>query len=185
LVNCQSNNWTGTSKVNIRKSGGETVGKSKERRAFMRKFLRRSWHGIPLGLVLTFIIVGAAVAATTFLSGTFEIEVKEPCSVQIWDGTNWVTQDNDFAIDLGGVYPGEEIKVPLRVSNDSSATLTVTGIYTMSLYPTNGYGDITVTGGFSGGVSCPSGITRDDLTFTVKNDAPAGDYSFTVNFSRG
>jgi len=151
----------------------------------MRNFLKKRWHGIPIGIIAVFILVGVVAAAGyTFLSGTVSVEVKEACTLQTWNGDSWIDRGKDFSITLDSVYPGESYSVPMQVINDSSASLTVTGTYTLTAYPDDGWAKVTVGGGFSGGISCQEGITRDDLTLTVTGDAPPGTYTVAINFNR-
>lgn len=152
----------------------------------MKNFLKRRWHGVPLGIISVLLVVGVVAAAGfTFLSGTVDVGVDEACEVQTWDGASWVTRGEGFAITFTGVYPGESMSVLMRVVNKSTATLAVTGIYTATAYPAGGHGAVSVTsGGFSAGVSCSTGNTQDDLTLAATNDAPPGDYTFTLDFSR-
>jgi len=152
----------------------------------MKDFLRKRWHGLPLGIITVFALVGVVAAAGfVFLSGTLDMQVEEACTLQTWDGSSWVDQEDGFSITLSSAYPGESVVIPMQIINVSSSDLTVTGVYTLSAYPSGGYGDVTVSGGFSGGIVCTQGTgTRDDLTLTVANDAPPGTYTFTTNFTR-
>jgi len=152
----------------------------------MKNFFKRTWHGIPMGLILTFVLVGVVAAASfTFVGGTVKLEVEEPCTFQTYDGSNWVDRGEGFTITLSNAYPGETVGIPMRIVNDSSADLTVTGVYSLTGYPTDGWAKVNDGGGFSGGIICThETTTRDDLTLTVTNDAPPGTYTFTVNFNR-
>ena len=151
----------------------------------MKNFLRKRWHGMPIGILSVFLVVGiVAAAGYTFLSGTANVSVDEACDIQTWNGAAWQSRGEGFSMTFTGVYPGETITVPMRVDNKSTATLMVTGTYTATGYPAGGHGDVSVSGGFSPGVSCSTGITPDDLTLTASKDAPPGDYTFTLDFSR-
>jgi len=148
----------------------------------MRNFLKKRWHGVPIGVLAVLLAAGIVAASFAFLSGTVDVKVDEPCELQTWDGSAWQTRGADFSITFTA-YPGESKSVPMRVINKSSATLTIAGVYAMTAYPAGGYGDISVSGGFSTPQAF-TGTQQDDLTLTVSNDAPPGDYTFTVNFSR-
>jgi len=151
----------------------------------MKNFLRKRWHGLPIGILAMVLMAGVVAAAGfTFLSGTVDVSVDEACEIQTWDGSAWQTRGEGFSITVTDVYPGESFSIPMQVVNKSSATLTVAGTYAMTVYPAGGYGNISVSGGFSAGISCATGITRDDLTLTASNDAPPGGYTFTLDFNR-
>jgi len=82
----------------------------------MKQFLKKRWHGIPVGIVsgvLALVLVaGGAFAAYGFLNATLSVEVEEAIAVGTWD-----TWDNlepygsvdDVDITLGGTAEVPEI----------------------------------------------------------------------------
>jgi len=138
-----------------------------------------------MGIILTFILLGVVAAGSfTFLTGTVNVEVEEACTIQTWDGSAWQTRGEGFPLTFTGLYAGESVTLPMRVINKSTAALEIGGTYTMTVHPAGGAGDVTVSGGFSTAISCATGTTQDNLVLTVSNDAPTGDYTFTLDFTR-
>jgi len=148
----------------------------------MRKFLKKRWHSIPIGVItavfLVCALVGSVFAAYTFWSGTVDISVQECMTVSNLEG--------DSGDVVGGVWtvsmlPGETKVLYLRISNASSAGILVTPGFidssptgvTAVWAPT----DYTISGG---------GSKNFVLTLVASVDAsPVVGATFTINFSRG
>jgi len=151
----------------------------------MRKFLRKRWHGIPLGILLTLLVVaGAAAGAYTFWSGTVEVTVEEAIVIQWWDGAAWVSLPSTITLQL---YPGESVMIPLRGANKGPVDLVATLHLAESALPAGGSGQVTFFGGFADGRTLTSGSSgvRHDVTVKAEKNAPTGVYTFTANFTRG
>lgn len=115
----------------------------------MRNFLKKRWHGIPVGIVsgvlALALVAGGAFAAYSFLEADIEVEVEEAMVIGIWD-----TWDNlepygsvdDVEITLGGTLEvpvinittiegyagegfvaGEWIVIPVNLRNAGDGTL--------------------------------------------------------------
>lgn len=94
----------------------------------MKRFLAKRWHSVPVGVltgVLLFcLLAGSALAAYLFWSGSAKVTVAESMTV-----TNLGGDHGDFNADnqwIVSMKPGETKILNVRVSNSSSAALTVT-----------------------------------------------------------
>jgi len=151
----------------------------------MRRFLRKRWHGIPLGILLTLLVVaGAAAGAYTFWSGTVEVTVEEAIVIQWWNGSAWVSLPATIAVQLD---PGETATISLQGANKGSVSLAVTLQLVESTLPAGGSGQVTFFGGFADGRTLISGTSgvRHDVSVKAEKNAPTGVYTFTANFTRG
>ena len=153
----------------------------------MKHFLRKKWHGIPVGIVtvvlLTFLIAGSAFAAYPFLSGSVKVEVEEAITVSYqWSGGDWTVWDGT-ELTITDAYPGESVVIGIKVANASSADLTINMVATVMDAPGGGWDKITVTGGPAGVVA--GGTTwTGTVTGTIANDAPPGNYTVRLDFER-
>ncbi len=88
---------------------------------FLKRFIKRSWHGVPIGIIASVLLCTAVVAAGAYLTTTLTItqEIKEP----------YVPPEKDYGvilapdIDLSGVDAG------------SSFSQTLTGAVVVELGP--------------------------------------------------
>ena len=152
----------------------------------MKNFLKKRWHGIPIGIIAMLALVGIVAAGSyTFLSGTIDIKVEEAVTVQYdWpgDGLGWLDWDGS-SLTITGAYPGESVNIGIKICNASSAALDVNMVATLTGHPSGGSGKLTVSGGPAGSIagnSCWEGV----VTGTIAGDTPPGDYSVTLNFNR-
>ena len=151
----------------------------------MRRFLRRRWHGIPLGLLLTLVlVVGAAAGSFTFWSGTANVTVVEAITLQMWDGAAWVSLPETLTFSMS---PGDTLIVPFKGSNAGTVNLAVTLITTMTSHPPDGWGKVEFVGGFVDGRTLTPGAPAQvhNVQLRATKDAPSGTYTFAVNFTRG
>lgn len=70
----------------------------------MRKFLKKRWHGIPVGIIsamlITCLLAGGALAAYQFFTATVNVEVEEPFTF----GVNYVGWEAPSGADMAGGY---------------------------------------------------------------------------------
>ena len=155
----------------------------------MKGFLKKRWHRIPVALVSALLILvlaaGSAFAAYTFLSGSVKVEVEEAVTVSYqWPGSNvWTVFTNGAELTITDAHPGESATIGIRVANASSADLTINMTATVTAAPDGGWDKITVTGGPAGAVAGHSTWTGA-VTGTIAGDAPHGDYTVGLAFTR-
>ena len=160
----------------------------------MKKFLRKSWHGIPVGLIATLLLV-TTVAASAYmvLTGVIGVDVGEPITVEVaWDQSTYVTIEDGFSETITGAYANDSWDFNVRVSNasnnDITATLTYDVYYLDGSSWVDAAGDITLTGSnlIGSGVTVPanSNLVRT-ITGYIAADAEPGTYKIQANFTRG
>ncbi|GAJ23394.1 unnamed protein product, partial [marine sediment metagenome] len=75
----------------------------------MKRFLRKRWHSIPVGIITTILLVcllaGSALAAYNFLDYTANVEVVEAIGIQFTPEDEGVSWDGN-TITVEGLYPG-------------------------------------------------------------------------------
>jgi len=151
----------------------------------MRRFLRKRWHGIPVGILAVLLLVGVAAASTyTIVSMQFSVTVTEP--ITVW--RSWTGADPWIRFEEGSVVPlvwdaGNTKDMWVKVTNTSNNAITVT------MYYDDHDGTFELTGSdlVGTGISCASGgaDTLRMLTWKVADGAGAGTYLVAVNFTRG
>lgn len=175
----------------------------------MKRFLKKRWHSIPIGIITALLILGLVAggvfATYNWLSFTAEFEVEEPLSIQynvhgLYGGPGeepgdpegvWIPLSNNDILPFRG-DAGNDYDIHLRIHSASRADLPV------KLLVSGNTGKITCTGGLQrGDDDIISGVTvpadKEDGTFEwdgyvnikINNDTPSGDYSLTFTFTRG
>ena len=155
----------------------------------MKQFLKKRWRGVPVGIITAVLAVclltGGVFAAYHFLSGTIDVTVGEAITVYYdWPGDSqeWILWTGS-PLTITGAYPGESVNIGIRICNASSVTLNVVGTATITAAPSDGWTSITWSGLPNGGIangSCWEGT----VTGTVADDAPTGNYTLSLTFSR-
>ena len=154
----------------------------------MKNFLRKRWHGIPIGIIAVLALVGVVAASYTFLSHTVEITVDEPLLIeynlqgQYGGDSDWHELGDEDSLTIEG-SAGDVFNIDLCINNRANSALTVTTGFVGDTYwfTFTGFPDGTVPAS-DGDDSNPewSGTT----SLKIKGDAPVGDYSVTLNFNR-
>ena len=162
----------------------------------MKKFLRKSWRGVPVGIISAVLAVcllaGSVLAAYNFLTFTTVITVDEPLKIEMrwWDYNEAVWTDWWELAGVGGadeldlyMSPGEVQTFGLRIYNISYSPLTVhTEITGMVYYFTfDGFPDGVVPGSDGDNASYE---WIGQATITADGATPAGDYHVTFGFTR-
>ena len=152
----------------------------------MKNFLKKRWHGIPVGIisaVLAVCLLGMGVyAAYTFLPGVVEVQVDE--AITVYYGPNSTLLVEDFTVPISG-YPGESVNVTLRITSASAGDLTVKAAITGCPpgMTWSAVGDLA--GLFSSGVVIPGkGSEVDDIVCTLSGEIVPGNYTVNFTFSR-
>jgi hypothetical protein len=116
----------------------------------MRRFVKKRWHGIPIGIISAVLavclIAGGVLAAYNFLHVGVEVTVEEAIIMSIGagddldiycsgvcpdivmtpsDSTLSVTMAEDPDVDASELTPGEWVVFPINLRNRSDASLTV------------------------------------------------------------
>lgn len=164
----------------------------------MKKLLKRTLLGIPLGVILL-VLLSTAVVAAGFLvwQYTFQTEVVEPITVEVTEeltnpmypglGTNAeyiITNSGSAPLSINAAWPGQEtgsVKcyATIRYIDSEGASLDdivrvdYDGAETFTLYTA----DYAPAG--------KSNIAKVQLGVLVGADAPPGLYNFPVSISRG
>ena len=154
----------------------------------MKQFLKKRWHGIPVGIVsglLALVLVAGGAFAYNFLSLTTEIYVDEPLSIEYNlqgnYGGDWLWHplgDTD-SMTLERMA-GDSFAMDLRVTNDADNALTVNTAFGGETYW------FTFTG-FPDGTTdnCVAGATVFTTNIDVSGAAPAPiTYTVTLTFER-
>ena len=153
----------------------------------MKQFLKKRWHGIPVGIVsglLALVLVaGGAFAAFSFLTLTTEITVDEPLTIEynLWNDYGgddlWHPLPDEDSMTLERMA-GSTFAMQLKVTSEADNPLTVNTVFS---------GDTSnfIFGGFPNYSTClGETVTLFDVTVDVKGDAPPGVYTVTFNFTR-
>jgi len=148
----------------------------------MRRFFRKRWHSIPVGLVavlLALALVGGGVAAGfSVWTGTADVTVTECFTVSNLGG-----DDGDFegtpSVWTVSMKPGESKTLDVRVSNSSSAALPIT------LTAVEAYASISATWLPSSGTIAGGSYYDFTLTVTAAGDATPGTYTVNLGITRG
>ena len=152
----------------------------------MRKFLKKRWKGLPVGLVVGFsaliLIAGSVAAAYTFLNQEVNVTVNEPMLVEysIDGGASWVTPNDGTPIAVV-CYSGESMLINIRVTNSAHVSLNVTSDFVDSSWVPVTWATVT---GLPNGSMAP-GTWVYNVIATVPADTPAGSYTGYVVFNRG
>jgi len=150
----------------------------------MKTFMKRKWHRIPVGIigaVMAVLLIATSVfAAYSFISGTINLTVEEPMTVEYdWpnDGYGWIpVTGGSIPIDVSGVA-GDSETFSLRVCNAANNDLTVSttlGGHT---------GKVTITG-LPNGTIPAEGCWTGSVTATINGDTAPGPYTLTLDFAR-
>jgi len=119
----------------------------------MRKFLKKRWHSLPVGIISALLVVGlltgGAFAAYGFLHATVDVTVDEAIVVSVGEGDDiapymepdgvlpeitltdnssgsiTVTIQKDDDVDASEFCPGETLVVPVNLRNRSDGALTI------------------------------------------------------------
>lgn len=161
----------------------------------MKNFFRKRWHGIPVGIIAVFVLVGiVAASAYTFLSFTTKIILDEPLRIEmkwydntthVW--TDWWELTGEEGADELDLYmsPGESQVFGLRAYNRSYGTLTLrilitgeTDYFTFEDFPTGQFIP------FSDGDDSTPEWSTEKATIRADGDAPPGTYSVNISFTR-
>lgn len=82
----------------------------------MKSFLRKRWHGIPVGIITVVLLIcltaGGAFAAYQFFTGTVEVEVGEPFTF----GVNYVGLEAPSGADMVAGYYSQSSPLACSVS---------------------------------------------------------------------
>jgi len=154
----------------------------------MKNFLKRRWHGIPIGIIAMLVLVGVVAAVCNFLTFTTQITVDEPLTVEynlqgLYGGDAlWHPLGDEDSLTIEG-SAGDIFDIDLRINNRANSALTVTTEFT---------GDIewfTFTGYPSGSVPASDGNDSNPewsgtTSLKIHGDAPVGVYEVTLNFNR-
>ena len=150
----------------------------------MRKFLRKRWHRLPIGIVIAVLavclLVGGVLAVYPFLTATISVVVDEPMTVEYnWPGgdVGWLPLADEATLSISGVAGDSEtfeLKVCNAANNPINVTTTLGG----------NTGKFTVTGLPNGSIPA-NGCWTGSVTATINADAPVGTYTLTVTFARG
>lgn len=155
----------------------------------MKRFLKRRWHHLPLGIVtavlVACLIAGGAFAAYAFYTGTVEVTIDEPMTVEPYYVSEDVTWDGqNYTVDL---CPGQTVRLGWDVKNNC---LKFAYNVTPSVSPTSASdGNITTkwvmthdAGGYQ--IVAPNGTERFTLVISANGSAAPGTYIFTATFDR-
>lgn len=154
----------------------------------MKRFLKKRWHGIPIGIVTVFVLAGLVAAGYTFLTHTVEIFVDEPLTIEYnlngEYGGDWLWHElgdgDSLTLDRSA---GDSFEMGLRITNRADNPLTVDT--KRSCVPAGGLQWFTFSGWPDGTVdNCPNGPTTFSTTLDVHGDAPVGTYTVTLDFTR-
>jgi len=159
----------------------------------MRRFLRKRWHGIPVGIIATLLLVGAVAAgAFVVISGTITFTVTEPLVVRYHLGCgNWTDVTGDFTLSMDA-SPGQSQDVWLMLYNSGGGDLTIGLDWAVTQAPSGHWGALTVTSGYANGSAllvgdlsvaageCPTAR----ITVALNGTADEGTYKLAVNFTR-
>lgn len=175
----------------------------------MKRFLRKRWHGLPVGIItaglLVCLLAGSVLAAYNFLDYTADVTVEEAIGIQFTADDEGVTWDGN-TITVADLYPGSWKCGYFAFTNISMSDLKVTinvtpdpAVYDIDMW-IQGH-DIghdpndppyPALDGFF--FTVPAGTT----SYTIEGgphlitcviveagaETPAVDYSFTIAFSR-
>lgn len=152
----------------------------------MVTFMKRRWLGVPVAMLLALAVVLAGGVAYAFSpwSGTAEVTVHE-CITVSCDSASSGSYDVGIGAWTGAdMYPSESEWIMLKLSNASSAPITVTPSATLTGAPT-GHGN-HVTGAWdSPSYLVPAGgFTLAKFTATADESAVPGVYGWTLGFTR-
>ena len=153
----------------------------------MKKFLKRRWHGIPIGIIAVLALAGI-VAAASFLTFTTVITVAEPLTIEYnlqgaYGGDSlWHPLGDEDSLTIEG-SAGDIFEIDLRINNRANGPVTVNTVITGEKYW------FTFTGFPDGNVQASLGDNDDPewngtMTLTISGGTPVGEYSVHINFTR-
>ena len=153
----------------------------------MKRFLKKRWHGIPVGIIAVLALVGV-VAAATVLSFTTVITVDEPLTIeynlqgQYAGDAFWHPLGDEDSLTIEG-SAGDIFDIDLRINNRANGPVTVNTVTSGDTYW------FTFTGFPNGNVQASLGDNDDpewEKTVSVKisGGTPVGVYSINFTFSR-
>lgn len=154
----------------------------------MKRFLKKRWLGIPVGIVsivLVLVLLGGSALALTgwfqVLTGTADVTVDEAITIGnvTGDDGDFDPSNNTWSV---SIKPGEMKKLYIEVSNASQANLSVVATYTIT---PSGVG-ITVTGNDGVALNIPEtvpGASSGVFAIEVHAAGSANIGSYTVNFA--
>lgn len=143
----------------------------------MKQFLKKRWHGIPVGIItaiLAVCLLTGVAFAYTFFSGGAQVTVTEAIT---WGSANgdggWDNTTGQWTVSM---YPGETKTLNLGLYNAGSVGIPVTISFTGPADPIpNGGGPYTVPAN--------SGVW---VTFTAaaSTSIAPGSYTYTITMTR-
>ena len=154
----------------------------------MKKFLKRRWHGIPIGIIAVLVLVGVVAAAYSVLSFTTQITVDEPLTIEYnlqgaYGGdSDWHPLGDEDSLTIEG-SAGDIFNIDLRINNRANGPVTVNTVITGEKYW------FTFTGFPNGDVQASLGDNDDPewnktMILTISGGTPVGEYSVHINFTR-
>lgn len=150
----------------------------------MKKFLRKRWHRMPIGIISVVLalalVAGGVFAIITVWGGKADVVVTECFTVTnlVGDSGNFegVSPDIMWSISL---KPGETKTLKIRVWNSSSVAVPIT------LSAVESYDDITTLWTPAIGDVPGSGSYDFTLSVTATFSATTGNYTVPISISRG
>jgi len=163
----------------------------------MKKFFKKRWHSIPIGLlagILSVCLVAGSVFAYNFLTVSTKINVDEPMEVSMrWydynthKWTDWWDVDGTGEETTLDISPAETQTLGLRINNRSYGSLTVHTLITgtnAKYFTFDGFPNGVIPGS-DGDDSNPEWETLiPHATIKAKGDTPPGIYNVTFTFTR-
>ena len=166
----------------------------------MKQFLKKRWHGIPIGIVsgllALMLVAGGAFAAYSWLNFNIEVGVKEPLTIEFntlgiyGDVDEWVLVEEGVTLTMWGAA-GNDYDIQLRINNDSRNPLTVNTIFGGDI------AHLTFTGWPDGLIPADVGTAdawewvgtanikiNNDAMPTYNGDEEGTPYTVTVTFTR-
>ena len=150
----------------------------------MRKFLKKKWRRLPIGIMTAILavclLVGGVFAAYPFLTATIKVDVDEPMTVEynwLGDGPGWLPLADGNTLSISGVA-GDSETFGLGICNAANNPINVTTTLGGNT------GKFTITGLPNGSIPA-DGCWEGSVTATINADAPVGEYILTVTFERG
>ncbi|GAI60578.1 unnamed protein product [marine sediment metagenome] len=116
----------------------------------MKSFLRKRWHGIPVGIITVVLLIcltaGGVFAAYQFFTGTAEVTVEEALVVEwigegeLSPGLSWDSSTNTLTV--SGLKVGETTGSMFWITNSASVDIPITVTWTQTDGPeaVRGYG---------------------------------------------
>ena len=159
----------------------------------MKQFLKKRWHGIPVGIVsglLALVLVaGGAFAAYGWLNFNIEVEVMEPLTIeyQVYDqqgaSSGWLPVSDGDILTISG-HAGNWYDLDLRIHSASRSELIVNTIF-------DGDTDEITCTGFPNWATVAADYETvgmyewtGNAIIKINNTTEPGTYSVTVEFTR-